>query len=64
LLLDSRRILHLTYTAHPVRFVKGPPELPALPEAACINSPQPGEKASSNTQTTDTELAETLSKTH
>jgi len=64
LLLERQRILRLAYTAHPERFVKGMPEPPALPDAVWINPPQPGQKARSDTGTTDTKFPDSVSKTH
>jgi len=51
LFLERQQVLHLAYTAHPERFVKGPPQPPALPSAAWINPPEAGEKVRSDTQT-------------
>jgi len=51
LFLERQQVLHLAYTAHPERFVKGPPQPPALPLAAWINPPEAGEKVRSDTQT-------------
>ena len=41
-LLRSRRaeVLRAAYTVHPERFVRKPPEPPALPSAAWINRPE------------------------
>ena len=64
LFLERQRILRLAYAAHPERFVKGLPKPPALTDAVWINPPQPGEKASSDTETTDTKFADSVSKTH
>ena len=41
---ERQRVLQRAYTAHPERFVKGPPQPPALPSAVWINPPQPGQK--------------------
>ena len=64
LFLERQRILRVAYTAHPERFVKGMPEPPALPDAVWINPPQPGQKARSETGTTDTKFPDSVSKTH
>jgi putative transposase len=47
---ERQRVLQRAYTAHPERFVKGPPQPPALPSAVWINPPQPGEKVRSDTK--------------
>jgi putative transposase len=45
--LRSRRgeVLHAAYAVHPERFVRKPPEPPALPEVAWINKPEGGAAA-------------------
>jgi putative transposase len=41
-----RQVLAIAYATHPERFVRGVPEPPALPTAAWINPPSPGEGGS------------------
>lgn len=38
---QRQQILHRAYTAHPERFVRGQPQLAALPTEVWINQPQP-----------------------
>jgi len=42
--------LDLAYAAHPERFVRKPPQPPALPGPAWINQPQPPEHSDQPTQ--------------
>lgn len=58
-----QRVLQLAYAAHPERFVKGLPQPPALPSAAWINPPQPGEEGD-QTPKLDTKFPVPVSKTH
>jgi putative transposase len=38
---QRQQVLQAAYQTHPERFVKGPPQLPALPDAVWINPPPP-----------------------
>lgn len=49
LFLGRQRVLEVTYTAHPERFVRGLPQPPALPTEVWINPPEPDPKARCDT---------------
>jgi putative transposase len=36
---QRNQVLQVAYTAHPERFVQGPPQAPSAPEAVWINEP-------------------------